>query len=330
MRYAAGLRRQHCGVTVSDIDEIRASLRSGQTTAAPSAGRWFGLWVVAACVVAFGAVFLGPRILGLGSHSGVQTTSGAQNPSKGQTSVSVQPPAAGQTSSGTQTFSGVGTSLNEFKPSESTPSFLRIGEEPPKPPARGVAANYEGKSAAEIGKVADQVCFNRAQTREPYRGTTPRLTTQSPDNFRPEHMTHFNELLRCLLTEGTRRYCVASERRMITAEIATYFRGIESRNKSVKWQFDENRPKTMRDVQQDAFMRGTGQPDKATQLQRALVDVDPPVVAAIEYRLRDGLLTKADRDEIAAAAPPSLRDRFTRIDPPKSSCPDEPWWAFWR
>src|SRR5262245_40471311 len=229
-----------------------------------------------------------------------------------------------------QTSSGVQTSLNEFKATEATPSFLRLGEEPPKPPARGVVANYDGKSAAEIGKIADQVCFNRAQTREPYPGTTPRLTTQNPDNFRPKHMTHFNELLRCLLTEGTRGNCWASERRMITAEIAMYFRGIETRNKSMKWLFDENRPKTMRDVQQDAFMRGTGQPDKATQLQQSLVDVDPPVVAAIEYRLRDGLLTKADRNEIAAAAPPTLRDRFTRIDPPKSSCPEEPWWAFWR
>jgi hypothetical protein len=313
------LRRQHCELIVSDIDEIRARLREGQSTATSSAGGWFGLWVVMTCVVGFGAVFFGPRILGLGSHSaGVQTSSGAQAPSEAQKS------------SGSQTSSGVQTSLNEFKSTESTPSFLRLGEELPKPPARGVVANYDGKSAAEIGKIADQVCFNRAQTREPYPGTTPRLTTQSPDNFRPQHMTYFNELLRCLLTEGTRRYCLASERRMITAEIAMYFRGIESRNKSMKWLFDENRPKTMRDVQQDAFMRGTGQPDKATQLQQALVDVDPPVVAAIEYRLRDGLLTKADRNEIAAAAPAALRDRFSRIDPPKSSCPDEPWWAFWR
>jgi hypothetical protein len=53
-------------------------------------------------------------------------------------------------------------------------------------------------------------------------------------------------------------------------------------------------------------------------------------IAAIEYRLRDGLLTKANRDEIAAAAAPQLRGRFTRIDPPKSARPDEPWWAFWR
>jgi hypothetical protein len=320
------LRRQHCELTVSDIDEIRAKLRSGDSTTAPSTGGWFALWVVVTCAVGFGAVFLGPRILGLGSYSaGVQTPSGVQ------TSSGVQAPSAAQKSSGGQTSSGVQTSLNEFKSTESTPSFLRLGEELPKPPARGVVANYDGKSAAEIGKVADQVCFNRAQTREPYWGTTPRLTTQNVLNFRPEHMTHFNELLRCLLTEGTRRYCLGSERRMITAEIAMYFRGIAFRNQTAKAHFDENRPRMhaermFEQVQRDHF----GAPDRATQLQRALVDVDQAVVAAIEYRLRDGLLTKANRDEIAAAAPPAIRERLARIEPPKSSCPDEPWWAFWR
>jgi hypothetical protein len=314
---------------VSDIDEIRARLREGQSTAASSTGGSFGLWVLVTCIVGFGAVFLGSRILGLGSYSaGVQTSSGAQAPSGAHTYS--QASSGAQKSSGGQTFSGVQTSLSEFKSTESTPSFLRFGEELPKPPARGVVANYDGKSAAEIGKIADQVCFNRAQTREPYWGTTPRLTTQNLANFRPEHMGHFNELLRCLLTEGTRRYCLASERRMITAEIAMYFRGIAFRNKSVKWYFDENRPKMMGERQQEEFMRAMGAPDKATQLQRAVVDVDPPVVAAIEYRLRDGLLTKADRDEIAAAAPPEIRERLARIDPPKSNCPDEPWWAFWR
>jgi hypothetical protein len=330
------LRRQHCEHTVSDIDEIRAKLRDGQSTAAPSTGGWFGLWVLVTCVVGFGAVFFGPRILGLGSYSaGDQTSSGAQAPSGAQGSAKAssdaQKSSGGQNSSGGQTFSGVQTSLNEFKSTESTPSFLRLGEELPKPPARGVVANYDGKSAAEIGKIADQVCFNRAQTREPYWGTTPRLTTQNLLNFRPEHMGHFNELLRCLLTEGTRRYCVGSERRMITAEIAMYFRGIAFRNQAAKAHFDENRPRMhaermFEQVQRDHF----GAPDKATQLQRAVVDVDQAVVTAIEYRLRDGLLTKANRDEIAAAAPPAIRERLARIEPPKSSCPDEPWWAVWR
>jgi hypothetical protein len=299
---------------VSDIHELREKLRSGQGSA-PSGGGWFGLLVlvVAASGIAFGAVYFMPSLLALVSYTSVQT------------------PSPVPTSPALPTFSEVQTSLKEFKPTESTPSFLRFGEELPKPPARGVVANYEGKSAAEIGKVADQVCFNRAQTREPYWGTTPRLSTQSMANFRPEHMGHFNELLRCLLGEGTRRYCLGSERRMITAEIATYFRGIASRNQMAKAYFDENRPRMhaeqmFEQIQRDHF----GAPDKATQLQRALVEVDQSVVAAIEYRLRDGLLTKANRDDIAAAAPPPIRERLMRIEPPKSACPEQPWWAFWR
>jgi hypothetical protein len=82
--------------------------------------------------------------------------------------------------------------------------------------------------------------------------------------------------------------------------------------------------------QYEEVMREMGGADKATQLQRAIVNFDQTVVAAIEYRLRDGLLTKANRDEIAEAAPPPVRDRLARIDPPKSNCPEQPWWAFWR
>ena len=260
-----------------------------------------------------------PSLLALVSYTAVETSS------------AVPDALAGPDVPCTPDVLEVQTSLKEFKPTESTPSFLRFGEELPKPPARGVVANYEGKSAAEIGKVADQVCFNRAQTREPYWGTTPRLSTQSVANFRPEHMGYFNELLRCLLGEGTRRYCLGSERRMITAEIATYFRGIASRNQMAKAYFDEDRPRMhaermFEQIQRDHF----GAPDKATQLQRALVEVDQSVVAAIEYRLRDGLLTKANRDDIAAAAPPAIRERLMRIEPPKSACPEQPWWAFWR
>jgi hypothetical protein len=54
------------------------------------------------------------------------------------------------------------------------------------------------------------------------------------------------------------------------------------------------------------------------------------VIAAIEMRLREGLLTVAERDRIAAAAPASIRLRFSGIKPAKSPCPEQPWWAFWR
>jgi hypothetical protein len=207
------LRQQHCELTVTDIDEIRAKLRSGDSTTAPSTGGWFALWVVVTCAIGFGAVFLGPRILGLGSHSEVQTSlmefQPTESPPLTEFKPSESPPLKEARPLDT-------TGLKEFKPSESTPSFLRFGEELPKPPARGVVANYDGKSAADIGKIADQVCFKRAQTRDPYWGTTPRLSTQSMANFRPEHMGYFNELLRCLLTEGTRRYCLSNHGALVS------------------------------------------------------------------------------------------------------------------
>src|SRR5262249_24339309 len=303
---------------MSDIDEIRSKLRGDGTPASSGNGQFVLLAVIAAGIT-FGAVLLGPRLF-----SGFQT-SVAEVKSGAQTSVSELKPGVQES-----TNPRVQTSLGEFRATESTPSWLRLGEELAKSPGRGVVANYEGKSPAEIGEIADKVCFNRAQTRDPYWGTTPRLTTQNLANFRPQHMTFFNELLRCLLTEGTRRYCLAGERRMIVAEIAMYFRGIETHNQTVRWIVDENRPKMLGEDLHWRMMREIEGVDKATLAQRALADVDPTVITAIESRLRDGLLTRSNRDDIAAGAPPAVRDRFARIEPPKSSCPDQPWWAFWR
>jgi hypothetical protein len=303
---------------MSDIDEIRAKLRGDGTPTSTGNGQFIFLAVIVAGL-GFAAVLLGPRVL-----SGFQS-SVAEVKSGGQTSVS-------ELKSGAQESASPGAQMSprEFKASESTPSWLRFGEELPKPPGRGVVANYEGKSPAEIGEIADKVCFNRAQTRDPYWGTTPRLTTQSLANFRPVHMAYFNELLRCLLTEGTRRYCLAGERRMIVAEIAMYFRGIETRNQQVRWIGDESRPKMLGEDLHWRMREQLEGIDKATLLQRNFVEVDPSVITAIEYRLRDGLLTRGDRDRVIAAAPPEIGQRFARIEPPKSSCPDEPWWAFWR
>jgi hypothetical protein len=290
------LRRQHCEHTVNDIDEIRAKLRDGQSTAAPSTGGRFGLLVLAACAAAFGAVLLVPRFL--------------------------SPPAP---------------VLVPLQPSAAIPTFKRVGEGAADTPAPrpqnmpNIVANYEGKSAIEIGKTADEVCFRRAQVRYPHESRAPRLRTG--DMFAYGDMDHFNELVQCLLTEGMRRYCSGSQRRTITAEIVTYFRGIERGNlvlKAVRDKADE----PPRDAAGRRFRetRRELDPDYIRSFKENFADIEPnrSVIAAIEARLRDGLLTKANRDEIAAAAPPQIRERFARIDPPKSNCPDEPWWAFWR
>ena len=288
---------------MSDIDEIRAKLRSDYASA-PSRGRpfGFGLLVAAACAAAFGAVLLVPRLL------------------------SLEPKPV----------------LVPLQPSAAIPTFKRVGEDgtaqggaeapAPAPPTRAPRANYEAKSENEIGKVADETCFRRAHARHPHESRVPRLSTGG-NMFVVGDMDHFNELLQCLLTERVQRYCSGSERRMITAEIVSYFRGIQRGNivlKAVRDKADE--PPRDAAERRSRETRLALDPDYLKSFKEGFADIeaDRGVITAIEARLRDGLLTKSSRDEIAAAAPPSLRDRFTRIEPPKSSCPEEPWWAFWR
>jgi hypothetical protein len=173
-----------------------------------------------------------------------------------------------------------------------------------------------GKSADEIGKIADGVCFARAHARYPHWSKTPRLTTKSLNEFSPQDMNHFNELMHCLITEAPVRYCSSSQRRMIAEEISYYFLATGYLNKSL----DQLRARTADLV--PVF--------RSTLPVIPTVEPDPPVIVAIETRLRDGYLTKADRERISANAPQHLRERFTRIEPPQSPCPLPPWWAFWR
>ena len=158
-------------------------------------------------------------------------------------------------------------------------------------------AALAGKSAAEIGKLADEVCFKRAHARYPHWSKTPRLTTKTLDDFHLDDMDHVNELMHCLITEAPTRYCALSERRLIVGEVIHYFRAIANLNRDL---------------------------DQLTAVP------DQPVIAAIETRLREGYLTDVDRDRINASAPPDIRTRLARIEPRKSPCPAQPWWAFWR
>src|SRR5262245_574852 len=70
-----------------------------------------------------------------------------------------------------------------------------------------VVASYQGKSAKEVGKIADEVCFQRAHAHYPHWNKTPRLSNTELEDFEVQSMDHFNELLHCLLTEGLQRYC---------------------------------------------------------------------------------------------------------------------------
>ena len=194
-----------------------------------------------------------------------------------------------------------------------------------------VKAAYEGKSAKEIGAIADEVCFQRTHARYPHWSKTPRLTTKELQDFTVSEMDHFDELLRCLLTEAPQRYCSSGQRRMIAAEIGMYFRGVAYGNRAL-------------DRLRNPIPTGKTNPNFAeVQAQLTISHADPEFLRklkkaelvhdlgdAIEARLRDGLLTKAELDSFAAAAPQAIRDRFAKTVPGKSNCPDEPWWAFWR
>ncbi len=70
------------------------------------------------------------------------------------------------------------------------------------------ATRYAGKSADEIGKIADLIC-------------APRQVTG------PASVAVQSEQLHCLLTEGPARYCSAIQRSRITAAIINHFRVVE-------------------------------------------------------------------------------------------------------
>jgi hypothetical protein len=213
---------------------------------------------------------------------------------------------------------------------EPTPAYRPDPAIQARPP---VKAAYEGKSAKEIGAIADEVCFQRTDARHPHRSKTPRLTTRELQDFTVSEMDHFDELLRCLLTEAPQRYCSSGQRRLIAAEIGMYFRGVAYGNRALDRLRNPIPPgktnPTFAEVQAQLAISHAG-PEFLRKLKKAELVHDLGVVNAIEARLRDGLLTKAELDSFADTAPQAIRERFARVLPDKPSCPVEPWWVFWR
>jgi hypothetical protein len=226
-------------------------------------------------------------------------------------------------------------SLQPLKPSALVPSFQRVGADgltereryvPPPSERASPPAKYAGMSPRQAGKVADEVCFARAHTRFPHWSKTPRLTTKALNEFSADEMQHFDELLQCLLMEGLTRYCSSSQRSMIAAEVAWYFRALDYGNKvlaRVRAETASYRARQENPYQED--------PAEAARIRRIEFAADPRVVTAIEARLADGVLTKADRDTFSnAAAPQWVRLRLAGVKPSTPRCPAPPWWAFWR
>ncbi len=208
-----------------------------------------------------------------------------------------------------------------------TPSAAQRGGEAQVPGATQNVVNYAGLSPREMGKVADAACLARAHARYPHWSKTPRLTTPTLDEIFLDDMPHFNELLHCLLTEAVGRYCSSSQRSMITAEIAMYFRVLEHGNKGLA------------QLRAD-LVSGPGpgrvkrefplDPAELRRINKLEFVPDHRVIAAIEARISDGTLTTSDRKTFGAAAPAAMRQIFAHVKLSKPACPEQPWWAFWR
>ena len=212
-----------------------------------------------------------------------------------------------------------------LKPSASLPTFRQVnpdGTLPPSPseatrmePAPHNPGQYTGLSYRQTGKQADEVCFARALGRFPHWSKTPRLTTKELHDFDFDEMSHFNELMHCLLTEAPIRYCSSSQRSMITAEIAMYFRGIEYGNKTLTQAKNTYQTNMASGKLHRMFGDMAGDRDYLSQIDRRALSADSRVTGAIEARLRDGTLTAANRDAFSAAAPAAVRQRFAGIKP---------------
>jgi len=275
---------------------MREQLRRNQRGAAGTAGRML-LWTACGVVLFIACIKLVPL---------VSLTS--------QFSQALEPSAL------ISTFGDVRASIAKGQP---TPT------DRPDP----AKASYEGKSAKETGAIADEVCLQHTDARYPHGSKTQRLTTKELRDFTLSEMDHFDELMRCLLTEAPQRYCSANQRRMIAAEIAMYFRGIAYGNRALDRLRNPIPPgktnPTFMEVQAQLAISRAGR-EFQQKLKRAELVYDQGVLNAIEWRLRDGLLTKAEVDIFAPEAPQAIRERFARVQPGKPTCPVEPWWAFRR
>lgn len=197
------------------------------------------------------------------------------------------------------------------------------GETPlPSNPAR-----YAGKSADEMGKIADEVCFHRAHAAQRHWSKSPRLTNKDPSDFADvEGMKHFDALMQCLVSEASARYCSPRQRQMIAAEIASYFRGIDQANMTAKNVVAEIKV----DPRVAAVSAEMGHAPTAHGLSSPKFTHDPRVLSGIEGLIRAGYLTAAERSSIAALAPNPIRERLARIVANVSPCPKPAWWAVWR
>lgn len=255
---------------MTDIHDMRAQMREGRGSrpVAVEGGGFkipFGLVAVAAVAVGFLLVVFTPKIYSVQRTAALPVFKEArQEPAAPAAELAAAPPVA------------------------------------PAPPAAAVPAVapvksvYTGKSADEVGKIADAVC-ERQLVNAPQRGQAA-----------------VEAKLQCFLSEGTSRFCNGSQARKATADIINYFKGIEYTNKAMV--MAANMP-----------FRSGDHAQPSTPLTP-----DPRVADAIEGLMRAGYLNRGHREDIGANVPRAYKERFARVVGIKSPCPGPPWWAVWK
>lgn len=275
---------------MADLQDIRATLRESRHQPAPVEGGRGGVtfWVVAVCAVfvGFAVVLFTPRLYPM------------------------------QRSAALPTFQETRDRIEAESRGELPTTAL------PASPER-----YAGRSADEMGKIADEVCFHRAHATQPHGSKSPRLSNKVASDFADvDSMKHFDALMQCMTTEAPARFCAPRQRQMIAAEIASYFRGIDQANATIRKVVAEMKA----DPRYAAVSAEVADTPAMQQLTSLKFTQDPKVLAGIEGLIRAGYLTSAERGSIGALAPPEIRDRLARIVANVSPCPKPPWWAMWK
>jgi hypothetical protein len=192
-------------------------------------------------------------------------------------------------------------------------------------------AQYAGKNADEIAKIADGVCAQRvamARNALPSRAPANVPARKVTDDLGNSKVAIDNERLSCFLSEGVPRFCSGSQKRKATADIINYFKGIEYTNAALGV--------AQKVIEMPGHIPAPFKPDPAEAAARKaaqaeiMLTPDPRVVEAIEGLMRAGYLTKAHRDDIAVSVPRAYKERFARIAGNKAPCPEPPWWAVWK
>jgi hypothetical protein len=177
-----------------------------------------------------------------------------------------------------------------------------------------IKADYAGKGADEVAAIADAVCAQRSAAAE----AQPRQIPKLPDDATGgQKFAAANDKLHCFLSEGAARFCSPVQRRKATADIISYFKGIEYANASVGAMQKAARPTAAPSAMANV----------TTDVQ---VAPDPRVLEAVDGLLLAGYIAQSNRDDLLANVPRVYKDRFGRIVGNRNPCPEKPWWQVWK